>query len=725
MISRAGLMFAVAVTVQGGQIAVAETSIASNSPSQDAHLDEIIVTAQKRQENVQDVPSSVSVLSGSQLQELGAAQLSDYAGYLPGFTVEGGGAPGAARLSLRGIESNTSSTVATYIDDSPLGSSSSYGDRGSLSLDLFPYDVEHVEVLRGPQGTLYGANSMGGLLKYQTVWPSLTDFSARVGADVFGVHGADGTGWNVRAAGDIPLIQDQLGLRASYYRQDNPGFINDVVTNQKGVNSGVQQGGRLALLWQPTADFNVKVSTLQQDLNYDGLAAIAASLPNLTPTLGLANTNLLASPYHQRMSFYDAIIDWKIAGLDLTSATSYSRTKTDVGTGFTGLLSSLGILGLIGETNFLEKTTEELRLASPTGGTVEWMIGSFYTNEEYNFMQTATALTTTGVPVAAFNPLLGAVQPSVYREYAEFGNVTYRFNEQFDISGGLRWSHDEQTFGQTNTGFLFNPGDPTSTTVISTSGSESVTNYMVTASYHFVPDSMLYARVASGYRPGGPNIAFPGVQDTFGSDKLTNYELGIKSEFMDRRALVDADVFYIDWRNIQVSLNTPTLIPYLVNAGSAVSKGVEFTSNFKPVGGLSLGLNFAYTDATVSDTITGLGAVAGDRIPYVARVSGSVLASYAFPVVAGLEGTLNLGDRYSGDRYSTFNSNPAAIRLPSYSAIDASLGVGKDHWKARLYARNLNDARGYQTDLGPAGGGLENVAIIQPRTVGLAVDLSY
>jgi len=725
MTNRAGLMLAVAVAMQGAQIAAAQTSPVSNAPSPDAHLDEIIVTAQKRKENVQDVPSSVSVLSGSQLQELGAAQLSDYSGYVPGFTVEGAGVPGSARLSLRGIESNTSSTVATNIDDSPLGSSSSYGDRGSLSLDLFPYDVEHVEVLRGPQGTLYGANSMGGLLKYQTVWPSLTDFSAKVGGDVFGIHGGDGTGWNVRTAADIPLVQDQLGLRVSYYQQDNPGFINDVVTNQKAVNSGVQQGGRIALMWQPTADFNVKVSTLQQDLNYDGLTAIAAELPNLTPTLGLANTSLLPSPYHQRMGFYDAIIDWKIAGLDLTSATSYSKTRTDIGTGFTGLLSSLGILGLIGETNILEKTTEELRLSSPTGGTMEWMIGSFYTNEQYHFVQTATALTPAGVPVAAFNPLLGATQPSVYREYAEFGNVTYRFKEQFDLSGGLRWSHDEQTFGQINTGFLFNPGDPTSTTVISTSGSESVTNYMVTASYHFVPDSMLYARVASGYRPGGPNIAFPGVRDTFGSDKLTNYELGIKSEFLDRRALIDADVFYIDWRNIQVSLNTPTLIPYLVNAGSAVSKGVEFTSNFKPLSGLSIGLNFAYTDATVSDTIPGLGADAGDRIPYVARLSGSLMASYVFPVVAGLEGNVNLGDRYSGDRYSTFNSNPTAIRLPSYSAIDASFGIGKDHWKVRLYARNLNDSRGYQTDLGPAGGGLENVSIIQPRTVGLAVDVSY
>jgi iron complex outermembrane receptor protein len=700
----------------------APAASASGEPSQ---LEEIIVTAQKRSENVQDVPASVSVVSADRLAALNATQLSDFAGYVPGFTVSGGGVPGAARLTLRGIASNTSSTVATYIDDVPLGSSSSYGDRGSLSLDLFPYDVARVEVLRGPQGTLYGANSMGGLLKYASVSPDLNRFSARIGADAFRIKGGDDTGWGVRVAVNAPLVQDRLGLRASYFHQDNPGYIDNVATGEKDVNGGRQEGGRVVVLWTPTDDLSIKLSALHQSLNYDGGSAIVVQKPGLSPVYGLARADVLPTPYRQRLGLYNATIDWDLGGLDLTSSTSFARTHTRSGGGFTDLLGPFGILGQIVDENLLEKTTQELRLASPSGGTFEWLVGAFYTNEDYQFHETGLALTPAGVPSPAFNPLLDAIQPSTYREYALFGNATWRFNERFDVSAGLRWSRDKQAFSQTNSGWLFDPGDPTATTFIKTEASESVLNYMASARYHFTPDAMLYARVASGYRPGGPNVAFPGAPSTFDSDSLVNYEVGLKSEFFDRRALVDVSLFYIDWSDIQVILQTPTAIPYLVNAGRAVSQGIEFTSSFSPADGLTLGANFAFTDATISDTVPGLGAQAGDRIPNVPRWSGSLTAQYEAVVAGDLKARFNVGYRYTGDRYSRFNSSPRAVRLPEYGAIDASVGLGDERWTVRLYAKNLTDERGFQTDLGSAGGALQNISIIQPRTVGLALDASF
>jgi iron complex outermembrane recepter protein len=689
-------------------------------------VEEIVVTAQKRNENVQTVPASVSVLSGRQLERLNATQLSDFAGYVPGFVVSGGGIPGAARLTLRGIASNTSATVATYIDDVPLGSSSSFGDRGSLSLDLFPYDIARVELLRGPQGTLYGANSMGGLLKYATVLPDLHETSLRVGGDLFGVKGAQDPGGGVRAALSTPLVDSELAVRVSYFRQETPGYIDNLATGEKGVNYGRQEGGRLMLLWEPSDRVSVRLSALQQMLTYDGGAAIAVSVPGLSPIgNGLSRSDVLPTPYRQRLGLYNATIGWKFDAFDFTSSSSYAHTRTTNSGGFADLLPILGILGNITDENLLKKYTQELRLASPTGTKFEWMLGGFFTNEDYNFHEVGTALTPGGTPVHMFDPFLDAAQPSTYREYAVFGNVTYRFNETFDIGAGLRWSRDEQSFAQTNVGFLFDPSNPADVTSVRTSAAESVVNYMVSGRYHFAPDSMLYARIASGYRPGGPNIAFPGAPSTFKSDHLTNYELGVKTEFLDRRALVDISLFYISWKDIQVVFTTPTSIPYFVNGGSAVSQGVEFTSAFSPIERLRLGLNVAFTDATISNTVPGLGAVKGDRIPNVPRWSGSATADYEIPLTEVLTANLNVGYRYTGDRYSRFSSNPRAINLGSYGAIDVAASVTDGQWTVRLYGKNLTDKRGYSSDLGSAGVGLQNLSIIQPRTIGVAMDLRF
>jgi iron complex outermembrane recepter protein len=488
------------------------------------------------------------------------------------------------------------------------------------------------------------------------------------------------------------------------------------------VNKGVQEGGRLAVLWAPTKDLTVKLSALEQTLNYDGVASVTVALPSLSTDLGLANTSILPAPYHQRLGVYNGDIEWKIDDLTVTSSTSYSQTRTTSGN---GLLLAPGLLADISNHNSLNKTSQELRLTSPTGGRLEWMVGGFYTDEVYRFEQSAGALTPAGQPIAALNPLLDATQPSTYREFAVFGNATYHLNDQLDLTGGLRWSQDRQRFSQDNSGYLFNPAVPTAVTTISTTATESVVNYMATARYHFTPDDMVYARVASGYRPGGPNVAFPGVAATFNSDSLTNYEVGLKSELLEHRVLLDLAVFYIDWRNIQVSFQTPTDVPYLVNAGSAVSKGVEFSGVVKPAQGLSLAANFAYTDASLSDTIAGLGAHAGDRVPYVARWSGSLLVSYEVPLTSKYKALFNLGDRLTAARYTLFPSSPSAIRLPGYGALDASAGVTDGRWTMRLYAKNLNDARGFQTDLGPASAGQENLSIIQPRTVGLSLEAAF
>lgn len=689
--------------------------------------EQIIVTATKRSESILNVPSSVTVVGGKQLEQFNATQLSDFSGYVPGFVVTTGGIPGAARLSLRGIASNTSATVGTYIDDVPLGSSSVYGDRGSLSLDLFPYDINHVEVLRGPQGTLYGANSMGGVLKYTTTQPDTNNFSIRAGGDLFGIESAGNIGWGLRAAANVPIAADIAAVRVSYFRQHSPGFIRNIFTGEDDINVGRQQGGRLAVLLKLRPDLSLKLSAVQQNLDYDGGTAITVRYPGRQPVGdGLSRTDVLPTPYRQRLTLLNATLNWQVGGADIVSATSWSRSHTQSQGGFADLLPIFGIIGHLDTQNRLKKVTQEVRIVSPTGAAFEWLVGGFFTREDYKFRQTGDALFPDGTPAPAFSPLLDASQPSRYTEYALFGNASYHLTNRLELTGGLRWTKDKQRFGQTNTGFLFNPDDPTSVLTVSTDASEDVVNYMASAQYRFSRDSMVYARVASGYRPGGPNIAFPDTPATFKSDSLTDYEIGVKSEFLDRLARIDASLFYIDWKNMQVVLTGPSSIPYFVNSPArTVSRGAEISLLLSPTDGLQLGLNVAYTDATIRGDVPQLRARAGDHVPNVPRWTNSATLNYTLKLRDNWDATLGVGYRYLGPRRSRFTSDNRGIELGHYSVLDANVGVGNNRWTARLYAKNLFDERGFSTDGGFAGDGLRNLTIIQPRTIGVALDTRF
>ena len=219
--------------------------------SSDALIEEVLVTAQKRTENVQDVPSSVSVFDSRRVRQLHATTILDYAAYIPGLNVSSGGGPGQTMITLRGIAPvGPGAVVGYYVDDTPLGSSSNYGGAREFGLDLMPYDVERIEVLRGPQGTLYGAGAMGGLLKYVLRRPSVTDFEAWAGAETFGISSAADFGWGVRAGANVPLAAERVGLWGSYFEQQTPGYVDNAHTGAQDENDVSQRGGRLALLWQ-------------------------------------------------------------------------------------------------------------------------------------------------------------------------------------------------------------------------------------------------------------------------------------------------------------------------------------------------------------------------------------------------------------------------------------------------------------------------------------------
>jgi iron complex outermembrane receptor protein len=427
------------------------------------------------------------------------------------------------------------------------------------------------------------------------------------------------------------------------------------------------------------------------------------------------------------------MVEYDLGFATLSSTTTYTdaerREFVDASRIF-GVLFPLLTGGAIGPgiTPFdnvitMEKITEEVRLTSVSGGRFEWLLGFFYTDEEANNQQVVNSFDLDGNVIAPLDPLAVVALPSTYEEYAFFGNATFRFSDQFWVNGGLRWARNEQTFRQISSGAIVPTADSPG------SSSEDIVTFSVSPQFHFNPDTMIYARVATGYRPGGPNVVLPGVPPTFDADTVTNYELGFKGRFANRTVTLDLALFRMDWDDIQVAQAFGGTSG-LANGGTARSQGVEAALLWTPVPGLNLGANFAITDAELTEDAPAISGLEGDRLSLVPKFSGSLTANYNFALGAGTEAEIGGGLRHMGSRRSNVESNPDALRIDSYTAIDlnASVTFG-ERYTVRLYVRNLTDEDG-PIDRSLISNGLGqpshiNVVPLQPRTVGLAFDVNF
>ena len=686
---------------------------------------EIVVTAQKRVQNVQDVPISISVVGGEQMQQAGSAQLTDYAAYVPGLQVDNAGSPGRSTLSLRGVAPiGPSATVGIYLDDAPIGSSGIYNRGQTFTLDLLPYDIERLEVLRGPQGTLYGASSIGGLLKYVTVEPDLNELKVRAGGEIFTIAHGEDMGWAGSAMVNVPLVTDQLAISASYSRRDTPGFIDNILTGEEDVNDAVQKGGRVALLWKPDPALTVKLSGLWQKVDSDNFGIAYEGMGNtpLTPGASFLSTNAqLPEPFSSDFQYYSGSISYDFGFAELSSTTSYSELKileTSDASRIYGVI--WGGLAIYPARLHQKKWTEEVRLTSAASDSFEWMLGFFDTDEDNSHDQIVRALDTSNEPIDGIDPFAVVALPNTYKEYAFFGNATWKLSDRFHITGGLRWARNEQTFTQLTRIPLLGldqSGDGKS--------AEEIVTYSISPQINLNDDTMLYARVASGYRPGGPNVALPGFPATVDSETVTSYEAGIKARFLDRAVSLDAAVFLLDWDDLQTSAAFSDGINGLVNAGTARSKGVEASLLIEPTRGLSVGANFAYTDATCTETTAN--CTDGDQLPSVPKLAAAVTADYAFPLGASADARVGGAVRIVGDRVSAVESSPLSVPVEGYATLDLNAAVTFDgKWTLRAYARNVTDAEGRITsNVATTNPGFLSTVPLQPRTFGLAVDLAF
>jgi outer membrane receptor protein involved in Fe transport len=723
-------------------------------------IGEIVVTAQKRAERLSDVPVSVQAVNAESLVQQNLVQIRDFYNRVPGLSVSGGGTEQRANgIAIRGVTTGggTAPTVAFTLDDVPLTSGASSAQ--SPLIDVDPSDLARIEVLRGPQGTLYGASSLGGLVKYVTVDPDTQRFSGRVEAGANTVaHGSEG--WSLRGAVNVPIVEDKVAVRVSAFTRHDPPYMDNINPADAGkdVNKNRTEGGRVSLLVKPTEDLTLNFGAMRQKMRQFGSPQVRIcpdcgtgpylGSTNYSPFYGDFVLNLAPTEREVNFTLYQARANLNLGFADLTSISAWSKVSSasdlDQTNNFGFLLgpyaAPAGSAVKLINADRTEKFSQEIRLASKSDSKLEWIVGGFYTKELIEVDQTLQVVPAGGSSVTAYHQ----VGPSEFQEVAIFGDATYHFTDKFDLQVGARYSHNKQNTTQVTTidapaVAIFGP----SSSLDLTKSSDNATTWLFTPRYKFTSDLMGYVRIATGYRPGGPNSSgIAGIPLSFKSDKVINYEVGLKGQLPQFAASYQLAAFQIDWDDIQLlTTDSATNLTYYTNGSKARSRGVEFLGAWQPVQGLSLNAGATWLEAELRhDLVPPAGASPifgskGDRLPGSAKFSASVSADYEREIGRGFSAFGGISVAYVGDRYGDFaNILPTVvdneafgerIKLPSYTTVDLRGGVFNDDWNLTVYVKNIADKKGVVEATTRGGTSSPQAIFLQPRTVGVTVARTF
>ncbi len=696
--------------------------------SSDVQIQEIVVTAQKREERLIEVPQSVQVLAAEELTKSGAVKFVDYAKNVPGlsFTSFGSG----NKAVLRGITTygDSSTTTAQYVDEVPYGSGSSYGDNYYM-IDVALFDLDRIEVLKGPQGTLYGVSSLGGLIKYVTKRPDTKAFAGEAQVGFAGTE-KGAPSYNGAVAFNVPLVADKLAFRASAYYNHDGGFVDNIPQNKKDINDTDIKGARFDLLYTPTERLGIRFNAFLQDLERGGQPFVDYTANGSGPRYGdLKQVRIYPEFVDQRFYLLSNTITYDFDWATLTSVTGYQQQNKSMAIDYSNYYGA--ILAGLGRTysqvgvafwDHDRVFTEEVRLASRGQNKLDWVLGAFYTDETVFVVDKFRLKDAVGNP--AVNDLFDYQAPSGYRERAVFGDLTWHITDKFDVTGGIRVARNKVHTENNGSGLFIVPRPYTSS-------NGKATTYLANARYKFNENSTGYVRYATGYRPGGPN--FPEVDPntgqqfgtpSFDADSLKSYEIGYKAETSDQRFAVDVNVYHIDWSNIQVIVY-PFGFGIFVNApGGATVNGAEMALAFAPTRNLTFSSGLAYTDAYMKDATPAIGALKDERLPISPRFTASLTADYQFPVER-FQPTVGVGAHYISDRKTGFehdaSGNPLYI-MPAYTTVDAHAGFKLGSVDTQLYIRNLTDKRGVLTAF--TFNGIQPF-LTTPRTIGVTASMRF
>jgi outer membrane receptor protein involved in Fe transport len=732
----------------GGPASNDASNSSDEAPNTPPTLNEVVVTATRRSERLQDVPLSITAFSQEDLTQKGIVGFEGIARETPGAVLNVA-SDNNFRLTARGISTNgwgagLQTTTTIYLDELPI---STVGNTVTPSPNL--YDVERVEFLRGPQGTLFGSGSLSGALRILTHSPDLNNFDASALVDMG--YTPDGSALRQRydSMVNIPLVSDTLGLRVvSFYRNED-GYVDNVGTKVKDSNSLIDAGGRAILLWKPSDRFSVRLLG-----SYENSDPKDASLTN--PLLG-DRKRFSSKPdlYTARTQIYNATLDYRFDFADLISSTTYSVSGQAFDVDLAGTFADTIPFYLRDELQS-RAVVQETRLVSAQGGPLDWVVGSFYLHRDTNingvYESSPGFLAARGMSGLGPDSIFQSF-PSDTRTYelAGFGDLTYHLTEKFSVTGGVRYGRyggTVDTFAGTNTAYFTNalffiPGPlavipvPASTTRYPSAEKAS---WKASISYEPSHNTTEYVTVSTGYRTpvynsraGSASVVDPKdliIPSGAGSDGLTNYEIGSKGQWLNSRLTANLAAYYIDWRNIQVQANRQSdSVQFATNVGRAASKGLEAEITVSPVPSLILGLNGSWNDAKVTELSTEeaiiSGAVKGSRLASP-HLQGSLFGSYNYRFTSTVTGLSSFQVEHVGSFPNGFPNvpgtagklNPLYGQTDAYTYVNLQTGVGVGKTTATLYVENLANSNAV-VYIHPEAFVDSRYAILRPRTFGV------
>ena len=750
------------LAVGAGSLLAADMAISQ------AVLEEVIVTATRRSESVQDVPYNISAVSGNFLDKANVNGLGDLAKLVPGLTFNDRGSRSqmfSSGIIMRGMNTDrlarinaplaTVSPVSTYIGETPV----------FVNLDLM--DLDRVEVLRGPQGTLYGSGSLGGTIRYIPNEPSLDGFSGEFQAGAGKFEDASDPNYRFKGLINIP-ITDSLALRLNGKYEDEAGFIDmpnlysikdGVVENSNpddflggegvkkskdDVNNNDVRTFRAALKYEPSDTFKGVLSYYYQSDESDG--ANIESYTFYGEGSG-KSADYLASEYDGDMNIYAAEIEVDMGFATLVSSTSYADVSSDASGDITGLYENFtwhsSYYGDYPRRLFSSKSsyddetfTQEIRLVSTGGGSLDWVVGAFYSHNELDTVYEDKNLgsrvwheacvedngatfdgdcgaphlypdyeSANGVTVEEDLMYLSDAQ-SEFDDFALFGELTYHVTEQWQVTGGFRaFTQDYENNTQAGvmldvSVFPWQPADDPFAAIgaYSENSDDDDILYKANTSYDLTDDMMAYATYSEGFRRGGANAIAPGGAEdlrAYDPDKTTNYEIGIKGSFSDR-VTYTAAIYYIDWEDIQINKNCwPNFGLCVINAGDAESQGFETEISAQLSESFRLNFGYTYSDASITDSEDS--GIPDDKdLPGVPEHSGNATLWYETITSGGWDVTFMLNSSYRSESDSQA-VEALDVEIDSYWLWDTSLAVGIDNWTGRLFVNNIGDEEGYMS----------------------------
>jgi iron complex outermembrane recepter protein len=766
-----------ALAVAAAPIAAQQaTSSASNSTGVSAVLTEVVVTAEKRTSTVQDTPISMTAMSGDLMQQEGISNLTGVIAAVPGISVRTAG-PGQTELEMRGMSSSggAAPTVGFYLDDYPLTPPAA-ALNGKVVVDPDLYDLNRVEVLRGPQGTLYGSGSMGGTVKLVTTAPQLNDFASS--AQFIG-SGTVGGGFNRGGSAmlNLPLVNNQLALRIVVTDKYTDGWIDRIVlgsafpvpTNPgpcgpgwpgctRGdvtavspeavvprVNWERLEGARTSLLWQPNDALKIDGTFMFQKIEMGDYSQF--DLPPGIPNARYQPFNQ-DEPVYDEFRLYGLTITYDLGFAQLTSASSYyAREENQTQDDSEALYSVAGLFGAtlptfydipFNETDTTRSFSEEFRLASTGTGPFQWIAGLFFTNFESIFTEynASVPLAFISVGGAAANPtglIYQAHNPYHIKQYAVFGEGTYSFTDALKLTAGVRYYNFSSRADEETAGFATTSGNA-APTLNSFTQSNSGVNPKVTLSYEQNHELTVYSTIARGFRPGGINQQIPASictinTETYGPDSTWNYEVGEKARMLDNRIVLNADFYYTHWEQVQQIINQPCGYPLTENAGTAATYGpeIELTALLTPEWELTF--SGTYTHSTITSVNQSIAAVDSALTPglpilNIPKYTETTSLTYTKPVLPGYNFMARLSNSYVGE---STDIEYTYATLPAYDLVALRFGLVGEKFSGYVFGDNITDKRAElginTTAFAWTIPSVERVATNQPRTIG--VELNY